>query len=42
VARNLSSVLYLNSLSDGLVHKDISKVNLLLSKVGLGSKSFAF
>lgn len=39
---NLSSVLDLDGLSDGLVYKDISKVDFLLSKVSLRSKSFTF
>ena len=42
MAFDLSSVFNLDRLLDGLIHEDISKVDLLLSEIGFGSKALSF
>jgi hypothetical protein len=42
VAWDFASVLNLDCLLDGLIDKDVPKIDLLLSKVSLWSKSFSF
>lgn len=42
MALDFSSVFDLNRLLDGLVHKNIAEVDLLLGQIGFWAESFSF